>query len=166
MLLGEMMSINDNPSLFLNSLFIAPLECAFQTYLAKNMYNISMSSRDGQSVIPFFSLSGSMLSLFLPSVYECGHVNALSDNTRNILYYLDVELTKILRLHVASQVAPHMCVFQTNRWNVNSVPFILKHQTSCSNSHIFVGKSVKKPSPNDFVTQWISLMTVSTHQPH
>jgi hypothetical protein len=28
------------------------------------------------------------------------------------------------------------------------------------------GKSVKKPSPNDFVTQWTSLMTVSTHQPH
>ncbi len=29
-----------------------------------------------------------------------------------------------------------------------------------------IGKSVKKPSPNDFVTQWTSLMTVSTHQPH
>ncbi len=27
----------------------------------------------------------------------------------------------------------------------------------------FVGKSVDKTSPNDFVTQWTSLMTVSTH---
>jgi hypothetical protein len=89
-------------------------------------------------VIPFFSLSGSMASLFLSSVYECGHVNALSDNTRNILHYLDVELTKILRLNVTSQVAPHMCVFQTIRWNINPVPFILKRHSRCSNSHIFV----------------------------
>jgi hypothetical protein len=49
-----------------------------------------------------------MSSLFLSSVYECGHVNALSDNTPNILYYLDVELTKILRPNVTSQVAPHI----------------------------------------------------------
>ncbi len=78
-----------------------------------------------------------MLSLFLSYVYERGHVNALSDNTRNILYYLDAELTKILHLNVASQVAPHMCVFQTYRWNVNSVPFILTRRTRRSNSHIF-----------------------------
>jgi hypothetical protein len=77
-------------------------------------------------MIPFFSLSGSMLSLFLLSVYERGHANALSDNTRNILYYLDLELTKILRSNVASEVAPYMCVFQTNRWNINPVPVILK----------------------------------------
>ncbi len=79
-----------------------------------------------------------MLSLFLSSVYECGHVNALSDNTRNILYYLDLELTKILRSDVASQVAPHMCVFQTNCWNINPVPFVLKHRNCHSNFHIFV----------------------------
>ncbi len=79
-----------------------------------------------------------MLSLFLSSVHECGHVNALSDNTPHILYYLDVELTKILRLNVAFQVAPHMCVFQTNCSNINPVQFILKRQSCCSNSHIFV----------------------------
>jgi hypothetical protein len=79
-----------------------------------------------------------MSSLFLSSVYERGHVNALPDNTRNILYYLDIEVTKILHSNVASQVAPHMGVFQTNHWNIHSVPFILKRQTRCSNSHIFV----------------------------
>jgi hypothetical protein len=47
MSLREMMSINNNPLLFLNSLFIAPSECASQTYLAKNIYNISLSSGDG-----------------------------------------------------------------------------------------------------------------------
>ncbi len=79
-----------------------------------------------------------MSSLFVSSIYERGHGNALSDNTCNILYYVDVELTKILRSNVASQVAPHMCVFQTNCWNINSFPFILKRRTRCSNSHIFV----------------------------
>ncbi len=77
-------------------------------------------------MIPFFSLSGLMSSLFLSSVYARGHVNALSDNTRNILYYLDAELTKIMRLNDTSQVAHHMCVFQTNHWNINPVLFILK----------------------------------------
>ncbi len=88
------MSISNNPSFFLNSFFIAPSKCAFQTYLMKNIYNISLSSGERLLVIPFFSLSGSMLSLFLSSVYERGHVNALSDNTHNILYYVDIELTK------------------------------------------------------------------------
>jgi hypothetical protein len=55
-----------------------------------------------------------------------------------MLYYLDVELTKILHLNVTSEVAPHMCVFQTNCWNINPVPFILKRWTCHSNSHIFV----------------------------
>jgi hypothetical protein len=35
----------------------------------------------------------------------------------------------------------------------------------CQGNLLFLGKSVKKPSPNDFVTQWTSLMTVFTHQP-
>jgi hypothetical protein len=35
-----------------------------------------------------------------------------------------------------------------------------------ANAHKKEGKSVKKTSTNDFVTQWTSLMTVSTHQPH
>ncbi len=43
MLLGVMMSINDKPSLFFNSFFIALSECAFQTYFAKNQYNIFFS---------------------------------------------------------------------------------------------------------------------------
>jgi hypothetical protein len=56
---NEMMSINDKPSLFLNSLFIALSECAFRTYFAKNEYNITLSWVDGKSVIPFLILSGS-----------------------------------------------------------------------------------------------------------
>ncbi len=79
--------------------------------------------------------------LWLNATYWCSNITKFAWSSlqlRPILYYLDVELTKILRSNVTSQVAPHMCVFQTNRWNANSVPFILKRWTHHSNSHIFV----------------------------
>ncbi len=84
-----------------------------------------------------WALPGSMLSQLLSSVYECEHVEALSDITHKYIFDFILKLNSPNYCSwISLPNAPYVCVFQTIRWNINSVPFILKMHTYCSNPHI------------------------------
>ena len=111
-----MMSINDKPSLFFNSFFIALSECAFWTYFAKNEYNISFSWVNWKSVIPFLNLSGSIFSLFVSSLYEHWHFKWMISKNRRIYWRSCWCLT-----HQSIAIECHFlnctsCVCILNRW--------------------------------------------------